>query len=404
MSAKLFGALGGVAACCTAILLLIGGNGLAQVVKASINPDPDPEPGHTETETGIHFYNDDVQIDGITTNDFNFGPEAFTDVTSGKYTHLYDELLDRMDYTGANDPKGCDPNLMAAVAYTIDLSRGTDILKESHDSSLKLGERPNKAAERLLKNAKDREEVYDKLKAQFTDADVTVEDLKAYTSQMYQIPTGKYFTDRPAITVKDTQHEGGHVLVLRWDDGTEVKLRLECGYQPTDVPEWNPPSDDNPPPTTTTRPTETTPNTPTETTTLQSKNASEAPPVQNDPDIGGKVRTSDINTTPTPEPDIGDLPSSYVAPDRPTGTQATTAATEEAVHTGKVATGTSAPATQAVTEAPQVTHEGKTYTQAPPQQSNPPLEDYNDNAPTVSGNGTGVQTGTIPAGALDRFG
>lgn len=404
MSAKIFGALGGVAACSAAIALLIGGNGLAQVVKASINPDQDPDPGHTETETGVHFYNDDVNVDDNPNNDCDFGPAAYEDVMSGKYTKLFDELLDRMDYKGSDDPKGCDPNLMAAVAYTIDLSKGTDILKESHDSSLKLGERPNKAAERLLNDAKARQEVYDKLKAQFTEAEVTVEDLKAYTSQMYQIPTGKYFDDRPAITVKDTRHEGGHVLVFRWEDGTEVKLRLECGYQPTDVPEWNPPSDDVTPPPTTTKLTETTSTTPTETTTLQSKNASEAPPVQGDPDIGGTVRVSDVNTTPTPESDINDLPSSYVAPDRPTGTQTTTAATEETVHTGKVVTGTSAPATQAPTESPQVTHEGKTYTQAPPQQTNPPLEDYNDNAPTVSGNGTGVQTGTIPDGALDRFG
>ena len=58
----------------------------------------------------------------------------------------------------------------------------------------------------------------------------------------------------------------------------------------------------------------------------------------------------------------------------------------------------------AVTQAPQVTHEDKVYTVAPPQVTNPPLEDYNDNAPTVPGNNGGVQTGTVPAGALDRFG
>ncbi len=398
MSAKIFGVLGGVAASAAAILLLIGGSGLAQVVKAGINPEPDPEPGHTETADGIHFYNDDVQLDNIPTNNCNNGPDAYPDVTSGKYPILYGELLDRMDYTGEEDQKGCDPNLMAEIGYAIDLTRKTDILKESHDASLKLGERPNKAAERLLNSEKDRQEVYDKLKAQFESAEVSIEDLNAYTSQMYQIPTGKYFTDRPAITVKDTQHEGGHVLVFKWEDGTEVKLRLECGYQPTDVPDWNPPSDDTPPPTTTTTPTTPTETTPTETTTLQSKNASEAPPVQNDPDIGGKVRTDDISTKPTPEPDISDLPSTYVAPQPPT--ESTGASTT------RKTTETQAPATQtpATTQAPQVTHDDKTYTVAPPQVTNPPLEDHNDNAPTVSGNGTGVQTGTVPAGALDRFG
>jgi len=403
MSAKMIMALGGVAACCTAVCLIIGGSGLAQVVKASVDPKPNPEPGDTPTATGIHFYNDDVQVDGIDTNDYNFGPSAFDDVQSGKYTHLYDELLDRMDYNGTSDNKGCDPNLMAATAYAIDLSRGTTILKETGDKSLAIGEKPNVAAERLLKSDKDRQEVYDALVHQFASAtEVTIEDLGAYNSQMYQIPTGKYFTDRPAITVKKTQHEGGHVLVFRWDDGTEVKYRLECGYQPTDVPQWNPPKDETPPPTTTNPPSETTPpteTTPPPTTTLEPKNVTEAPPVQNDPDIGGKVRTDDISTKPTPEPDISDLPSTYVAPDPPSE-QTSKAGTT------KKTTETEVPATQTPvsTQAPQVTHDDKTYTVAPPQVTNPPLEDYNDNAPTVPGNSGGVQTGTVPAGALDRFG
>ena len=137
---------------------------------------------------------------------------------------------------------------------------------------------------------------------------------------------------------------------------------------------------------------------------LTLKDATQAPPVQNDPDIGGKVRTDDISTKPTPEPDISDLPSTYVAPQPPTestgaGTTRKTTETQSPASTGVPAT-----QTPASTQAPQVTHDDKTYTVAPPQVTNPPLEDYNDNAPTVSGNGTGVQTGTVPAGALDRFG
>ena len=397
MNVKFFGTLGGVAACCSAIILLLGGGRIAQVVKASVNPDPDPKPGHTDTATGIHFYNDDVQIDNIPTNNNNFGPTGYEDTTSGEYPVLYGELLDRMDYTGEEDQKGCDPNLMAAVAYATDLTRGTDILKESHDNSLKLGERPNVAAERLLKSEKDRQEVYDALKAQFESAEVHIEDLGAYTSQMYQLPTGAYFKDRPAITVKNTQHEGGHVLVFTWDDGKVLKLRLECGYQPTDTPEWEPPTTppDNPPTTTTTTPPTTT-EPPTTTTTLEPKDVTEAPPVYSDPDVGGSVRTDDIVTTPTPEPDVSDLPSSYTPPQPPTETKATTT---------KKTTESQGPVTHppATTTAPQVTYEDKTYTQAPPQVTNPPLEDVNDDAPTVGGNGTGVQSGTVPAGALDRF-
>ena len=199
---KLFASLGTIACCCVLILLLLGGNGLIQAVEANTKSD-------SVLDEGIHFYNNDVNADGISGNDFNFGPSAYAEVKGGKYKTLYGELLDRMKYDGKKDRKGCDPNLMAAIAYAIDLERGTNILKESHDSKLKLGERPNKAAERLLKSAKDREDVYKQLEKVFGEAKVSVKDIGAYTSQMYQLPKGQYFTDRPAITVKNTQHEGG---------------------------------------------------------------------------------------------------------------------------------------------------------------------------------------------------
>ena len=156
-----------------------------------------------------------------------------------------------------------------------------------------------------------------------------------------------------------------------------------------DTPEWNPPTDKHNPPSKTTPPT-TTP--PTETTPppVESKDAKEAPIVHDDPDIGGYVRRNDINTSLQSEPSIEDLPTSYDAPSRPTIT--TQAAVEE----------TRPQVTQApvVTAPPQVTYDGKVYTDAPPQVTQPPLQDVNDNAPVANGVDGGIQTGTLPAGDL----
>ena len=381
---KLFASLGTIACCCVLILLLLGGNGLIQAVEANTQSNP-------ELDEGVHFYNNDVNADGISGNDFNFGPSAYAEVKGGKYKTLYGELLDRMDYKGQTDKKLCDPNLMAAIAYAIDLERGTNILKESHDSKLKLGERPNKAAERLLKSAKDREDVYKQLEKAFSEADVTISDIGTYTSQMYQLPTGTYFQDRPAITVKSTQHEGGHVLVFKWKDGKMAKFRLECGYQPTDVPEWTPPEPSEPSkpsepsesskpsePSESSKPSE--PSEPSESSKPpepEPKRTEEAAPVTSDPDIGGKVRPDDIDTTPTSEPDISSLPEEYKAPDPPK---------EES----------SKPA--------ETSNPPKEESSKPAETSNPPLESVNEEAPVASGvDEEEVQSGTVDPNLLDQF-
>ena len=413
---KLFASLGAIACCCVVILLLLGGSGLIQAVEAYTQSNP-------ELDEGIHFYNDDVQS---TDHIYNFGPSAYDEVKGGKYKTLYGELLDRMKYDGKKDKKGCDPNLMAAIAYAIDLERGTNILKESHDSKLKLGERPNKAAERLLKSAKDREDVYKQLEKAFSEADVTTSDIGTYTSQMYQLPTGTYFQDRPAITVKNTQHEGGHVLVFKWKDGKMAKFRLECGYQPTDVPEWTPPEPSEPSkpsepsepsesskpsepsePSESSKPSE--PSEPSESSKPpepEPKRTEEAAPVTSDPDIGGKVRPDDIDTTPTSEPDISSLPEKYKAPDPPKEESSKPAETSKPTSKpeSKPKETTEVETSSKPESTPEVSHEGKTYEVAPPQVSNPPLESVNEEAPVASGvDEEEVQSGTVDPNLLDQF-
>ena len=274
----------------------------------------------------------------------------------------------------------------------------------------------------MLKSKTDREEVYKKLKKAFEEAEGSIEDIGDYTSQMYQIPKGQYFTDRPAITVKNTQHEGGHVLVFKWKDGKVVKFRLECGYQPTDVPEWTPPDTPTPEPSTpepsTPEPSTPEPPTPEPSTPKPSepepseppkpepKRVEEAPPVNSDPDIGGEVRGDDIDTTPTSEPDIDELPEKYIPPAPPKVKEESskTESKTESKPESKPSETTQVETSSKPESTPEVSHEGKTYEVAPPQVSNPPLESVNEEAPVASGvDEEEVQSGTVDPNLLDQF-
>ena len=140
-------------------------------------------------------------------------------------------------------------------------------------------------------------------------------DLK-YTSMMHQKYNG-IAEGFPLLINEETQWEGGHFLCFELD-GKTVKYRIECGYQPCDVPHWDP---DPPSETTTTTaittstPDETT--TTTVTTTLQPKNWPDTP----EPNPDGQGSQDSQMTQPSPEPN----PDDY----RTTTTRKTTTTTSD---------------------------------------------------------------------------
>ena len=270
----------------------------------------------TPTPDWVEYENDKLQNDGDAKNDYNFGkPLKFDD---SKAETALNDLFARMD--GSDDNKA-DPVLGCAIALAMDQGHGTKYL-DKWSTSL-IGARANDAADYYVNDGgKGHKDEYlkmvESIKDEIKKGNISTEDLNAYTSQMYQINGAYDNGKRPALTVKNTQNDGGTAIVIKWDDGSILKLRIQCGGQPVDVPDWNPPTK-----TTTTPPPQVT-----TVVTLEPKDPSVAPVRPNDPSIGGKVDESKIHTDLTPRETA---PSSYVAPEPPT--EAKTKTQTESVQT-----------------------------------------------------------------------
>ena len=260
--------------------IILGGDSFPAIVRDYSKPDDGDDP---EVDGGIHFYNWDNPAD----RKYNFGPDGFAVID--QYAKPQDELLDRITYDGDGDPKLPDPALMAAIAYAIDQKHNTNYLAQEWAATSKAGEVVNAACADLMSNADRRKQLAEDIKSQFDQATITVADIGDYKSMMWQVSDG--FADRPAITIADSHHHGGHALVIEWENGDVLKLRFECGYQPMDV-EFTPTSTE-PPHTTPTQPhTEPT----TKTTTLVPKDTKQAVKVDSDPDNGRGTGTATAAT------------------------------------------------------------------------------------------------------------
>lgn len=127
--------------------------------------------------------------------------------------------------------------------------------------------------------------------------------------------------------------EGSYFLCYRWG-GVIMRMRINCGYQPADIP-TDPPSStttttttttDNPPPTTTTD---------TTTTTLAPKEWDKNPQPEPDDDAYGSQESQETGAT--PEPDWRDYAT--------TTTKTTSPDTQQPRHTERPATTTTSPVT-----------------------------------------------------------
>lgn len=208
-----------------------------------------------------------------------------------------------------------DPALTAAVALYLDqleLTGNDPILAPEAD--LLVGERADAAHKRFLENNNDWDVAITRIKAILLGSDVTIEvkELSNYTSAMYMIPQ-QLDGDKPCVVVRNTSNAGGHFVVfkVKLKDGSivNVRFRLECGYQPIDVPNWTPPDKPDPEPT------------PTPTPTPEPKDPQDDP--QNRPGAdqydfwSPDHQNHDPDTTVTDEPQS---PDSYTPPSRPDDT------------------------------------------------------------------------------------
>ncbi len=196
-------------------------------------------------------------------NDFNFGWDRYQ---GAQDAIVAKKVKDTKEFIIGSDGKSGDffyslekdPALTAAIALQLDLveaTPGDPILAPEMKAKKPIGERADAAHLRYLEHPDQWDEALARIKAILTGKDVTVEvrELADYTSAMYMVVDG--LGDKPAVVVRNTEYAGGHFIIfhIKRKDGTtaELKLRLECGYQPIEPPTWNPPPEppvpDNPP-------------------------------------------------------------------------------------------------------------------------------------------------------------
>lgn len=237
-------------------LLAVFGEQFKTAVFAKGNDKP-VVTGHTVTyyAHGNLDENDNIpQKDG----DYYFGWNRYRGANEAVANNEADNIV---DWIATKDGKGDfftslehDPALTAAVALYLDqleLTGNDPILKPEAD--LLVGERADAAHKRFLENEGDWDTAITRIKAILCGQDVVIEvkELNNYTSAMYMIPL-QLDGDKPCVVVRNTSNAGGHFVVfkVKLKDGSivNVRFRLECGYQPIDVPNWTPPDKPDPEP------------------------------------------------------------------------------------------------------------------------------------------------------------
>jgi hypothetical protein len=203
------------------------------------------------------FYNNYLQspYDEDSSNDYNFGANPIYEGFTAKdwYDPDFRARIVR------------DPALGAADIAWFDCVMGTRVLGYFHASIQ--GDWPtaiNEAKERFIANPELYNQVCQNFFSWLDAAEVSIRYDGGLTDQMYMDPhTGSNVPD--VIVMETTEHEGWF-LVYRFqvkDNVAEVKYRLECGYQPTNVARlmnWTPvrlvrPTNSPRPPRPTERPT-----------------------------------------------------------------------------------------------------------------------------------------------------
>lgn len=199
------------------------------------NGDQSPSGGTAQpTTTWYKFYNLDLQKDKDTSNDFDFGPNpASKSWTAADYDR---EFRNRLKY---------DPALGAGDMAWLDANVGTRYLGEFYESCKgDWAKTINAAAADWIEDPDGQVAYYRNLDAFFAFLDtgkVTIaEGGKDIEDQMYMNPYTYAASHAPDVIVMKTDQKDGLFLIYTFTiKGNEfqVKYRINCGYQPTNVEE-----------------------------------------------------------------------------------------------------------------------------------------------------------------------
>lgn len=253
----------------------------------------------------IHYFNNDVNADDIQTNNYNFGPNRYERAENAVKDGKAESIL---AWTATNEATGdffdsieVDPALCAAVALHMDESLELPVKILEDEQDVLIGQRADAAHKHFLADQEYWDRAIKLIKEFLGNSEITIEQINSYTSAMYMWHNG-LDGNKPSVIVRNTRNAGGHMVVFNLGKPGIVKFRMECGYQPVDIPYWptpdTPPIPDNPEPTPTPDPDPT-------------------PTPDPDPD---PTPTPDPDPTPTPTPEPKDPdagPQAQIPDDEP---------------------------------------------------------------------------------------
>lgn len=264
----------------------------------------------------VRYFNNEVQDDGIANDNYNFGydrkAEADKAVADGKAQTV-------QEWVATNKGEGdffysisVDPALCAAVALHMDESLELPETILVDEQNVLIGQRADQAHLHFLKDQSYWDRAQELIKKYLTSGEIRIENLSDYTSAMYMWNNGLE-GNKPSVIVRNTTNAGGDMIVFDLGKPGIVKFRLQCGYQPVDIPYW--PTPDKPPVPDNPEPDNPEPDEP----TLEPKDPDAGPQVQGEGQPGyedfGGGQNHDNDTTQTNEPQS---PSTYTPPAAPT--------------------------------------------------------------------------------------
>lgn len=244
---------------CSLVILAIAGfkfGWFKAAYAALFQPEPEtvqevPKPGtDPEPEPTVFFYNDALQEDDDTDNDFNFGYDRYKAAVKAyndsdrevKKAKFIADWLDE-DFRKGEEGINKDPALAIADLGYADAVLNSHFLEECYEENIcgdvEWGVTLNKAKKKAIKDGGYWKGIVEDFNNTFDKAEVKVVEIEDFTKvkdQMYmRSSTSKY---GPDIVVFETDNQKGHLLVYTFNiKGTKVEVayRAECGYQPCNV-------------------------------------------------------------------------------------------------------------------------------------------------------------------------
>lgn len=273
----------------------------------------------------VRYFNDELQNDGIDTNNYNFGYDrkaaADAAVKSGQVKTDVEWIATKEGNGDFFYSISVDPALCAAVGLHMDesLVLPERILEDEKD--VIIGQRADKAHLHFLRDKQYWDRAIDLIRKYLTSGEIKVEYVKTPDSMMYMLNNGLE-GNKPSVIVRKTSTSKGYVVTFNLGKPGRVRFRLQCGYQPVDIGYWPTPTPVPPGPEPEPEPSPT----PEPTPTLEPKPPHAGPQGQTDDDTPGKEdfgggQNHDVDTTyqETPPPQ----PTSYNPPAPPTNPPAT---------------------------------------------------------------------------------